>query len=133
LGMNDVPEFPKPIDKITPDDLNDKFLKSIGEGSGGDIATLKLYMQRVCPQIRGAYDKNIFLNQLIEDLYMQAENSIIGKQTDIEKLNKRIEKLNEANELFEAMGSDADKDPEAFVDNEGNPIKMRKKRTKMDD
>jgi hypothetical protein len=58
---------------------------------------------------------------------------MISKQNNIEKLNKRIEKLGEANELFEAMGSDADKDPEAFVDNEGNPIKMRKKRTKMCD
>ena len=48
--MNDVPEFPKPIDKITPDDLTEKFLKQLaGEGSGNDMATLKLYMQRVCP------------------------------------------------------------------------------------
>jgi hypothetical protein len=43
--MNDVPEFPKAIDKITVDDLNEKFLKGIaGEGSGTDMATLKLYM-----------------------------------------------------------------------------------------
>ena len=53
LGMNDVPEFPKPIDKITVDDLNEKFLKQLaGEGTGNDISSLKLYMQRVCPQIR---------------------------------------------------------------------------------
>jgi len=48
--MNDAPEFPKPVDKITVDDLNEKFLKGLtNEGSGVDMATLKLYMQRVCP------------------------------------------------------------------------------------
>ena len=100
--MNDAPEFPKPVDKITVDDLNEKFLKGLtNEGSGVDMATLKLYMQRVCPQIRNAFDKNTFLNQLIEDLYLQAEEAMISKQNNIDKLNKRIEKLGEANELFE--------------------------------
>jgi hypothetical protein len=39
--------------------------------------------------------------------------------------------LNEINELIEAMGSDAEKDPDAFLDNDGNPIKMKKKKVKM--
>ena len=36
-------------------------------------------------------------------------------------------------EIYEAMGSDAEKDidPEAFVDNEGNPIRFRKKKKQM--
>jgi len=68
---------------------------------------------------------------LIEDLYLQAEDAMLKKKDNIEKLQKRIEKLGEVNEMYEAMGSDADKDPEAFVDNEGNPLRVRKKRTKM--
>ena len=39
--------------------------------------------------------------------------------------------MGEINELYEALGSDAEKDPDAFVDNEGNPIKVRKKKKAM--
>jgi len=46
LGMNDIPEVP--INKLTKDDLTDKFLRSLDSGSS-DIATLKLYLTRVCP------------------------------------------------------------------------------------
>lgn len=122
--------MPKPVEKIRPEDVTEKFLKSI-DGGSADVATLKLYIEKVCPQIRKTYDKNVFLNQLIEDLYFQAEDIMMEKQNTITKIQKNVEKLGEINELYEALGSDADKDPEAFVDAEGNPIKMRKKKAKM--
>jgi hypothetical protein len=34
-------------------------------------------------------------------------------------------------EMYEALGPDADKDPDAFVDNDGNPLKFKKKITTM--
>jgi len=46
-------------------------------------------------------------------------------------MSKNVEKLGEIAELMEALGSDAEKDPENFVDNDGNPIKMKKKKNKM--
>ena len=35
--------------------------------------------------------------------------------------------------MYEALGPDADKDPDAFVDNDGNPLKFKKKVTTMCD
>ena len=41
-------ELPKEPEKITAEDVTDTFLASIDSG-GGDLATLKLYIQKVCP------------------------------------------------------------------------------------
>jgi len=68
LGLQDGLELPKPVEKIKAEDLDDDFYKSV-DANGADLATLKLYISKVCPNIRNAYDKNIFLNGLIEDLY----------------------------------------------------------------
>lgn len=130
LGLPDGLELPKPIEKIKEEDLDDEFFKSIDAG-GADVATLKLYMEQVCPNIRNAYDKNTFLNGLIEDLYQRAEDAMIDKQENIKKIQKNVERLGEINELYEMLGSDADKDPEACIDAEGNPIKMKKRKHKM--
>jgi len=71
------------------------------------------------------------LNELISDLYYKCEDIMLDKQKQIEKNQKAVDHLGEINELYEALGSDADKDPEAFVDGEGNPMKVKKKKTKM--
>jgi uncharacterized protein (UPF0305 family) len=105
-------------------------LKSIDSGNA-DIATLKLYISKVCPLVRTAYDRDAFLNGLIEDLYFKCEDLIQNKVDDIAKITKNKDKLAEVHELLEALGSDAEKDTEALVDNDGNPIKMKKKRVKM--
>jgi hypothetical protein len=70
--------MPKPVEKISPDDLTDDFLKKIDRGNT-DISTVLLYMQKVCPQIRNVYDKNTFLNGLIEDLYLKCEDVMLDK------------------------------------------------------
>jgi len=110
--------------------VTDEFLKSIDSGNA-DIATLKLYISNVCPLVRNVYDKDTFLNGLIEDLYFKCEDMIQTKVNDIATITKNKEKLVEIHELMDALGSDAEKDPDAMIDNEGNPIKMKKKKVKM--
>ena len=85
--------------------------------------------------IRGANDKNNFLNQLIEDLYLKTEEIMIEKQKSIDKIKKNVEKMNELAEIYEALGSDAEKEMEneALVDSEGKPIKARKKKKTLCD
>lgn len=56
---------------------------------------------------------------------------IEDKVQSIKTITKNKEKLAEVNELLEALGSDAEKDTDALVDNDGNPIKMKKKKVKM--
>ena len=130
LGLQDGLELPKPVEKIKAEDLDDDFYKSV-DANGADLATLKLYISKVCPNIRNAYDKNIFLNGLIEDLYQQAEDTMIDKQENIKKIQKNVERLGEIAELYEMYGSDADKDPAQCVDAEGKPIIMKKRKHKM--
>ena len=60
---------------------------------------------------------------------------MIEKKTTIEKIQKNLEKLGEVYEIMEAMGSDVDpeEEAEAFVDNDGNPLKVRRKKKKICD
>jgi hypothetical protein len=44
-------------------------LKSIDSGGAVEKSTLKLYINNVCPLIRNQFDRDTFLNGLIEDLY----------------------------------------------------------------
>ena len=130
LNLPDGLELPKPVDKLRKEDVTDEFLKSIDAGNA-DISTIKLYIEKVCPHIRNQYDKNTFLNGLIDDLYHRTEGIMIEKQETIKKMQKNVERMGEIAELYEVLGSDAEKDPEACIDNDGNPIKMKKKKNKM--
>ena len=100
-------ELPKPVDKIRQEDLTDNFIKSIDAG-GKDPATIRLYLGKVCPQIRNQYDRDTFLNGLIEDLYYKCEDQMIDKKNNIGNLTKKVEKLQELKELVEGYGSDGD-------------------------
>ena len=133
LSLPDGFELPKPVEKIKPEDLTDEFLKSIDTGGATDLATLRLYLQNVCPLVRSANDRDTFLNELIEDFYFHCEDILKGKQDDIEKTQKNIEKLGEIAELHEAYGSDIDKEENqaAMVDSEGKPLRVKKKKTAM--
>lgn len=60
---------------------------------------------------------------------------MIEKQKSIDKIKKNVEKMNELAEIYEALGSDAEKEMEneALMDNEGKPIRARKKKKSMCD
>ena len=101
------------------------------DGAGGDRAALKLYLQRVCPKVRSQYDKNTFLDGLIEDLYLNCWDKLSAKMKGIEGISKKIEEYGNIWEQMEAYGSDQDQDQMDFVDNEGNPIKLKKQKKQM--
>jgi len=81
--LQDGLELPKPYDKIKPEDVTDEFLKSIDSGNA-DLATLKLYVSKVCPLVRNVYDRDTFLNGLIEDLYFRCEDLLQDRVNDIQ-------------------------------------------------
>jgi len=82
LGLQDGLELPKAPEKVRPEDVTDEFLKQIDAGNA-DISTLKLYISKICPQIRSQYDRDTFLNGLIEDLYLRCEDIMLEKQNTI--------------------------------------------------
>lgn len=56
---------------------------------------------------------------------------MVDKQKNIDNIKKRVERLGEINEIYEALGSDADNDPENFLDANGDPMNVRKKKKTM--
>ena len=75
----------------------------------------------------------MFINELINQFYLECEDALADKKNTVDKLSKNIEKLGEIAELQEAYGSDIDKEENAgnLVDSEGRPLRVPKKRTKM--
>ena len=75
----------------------------------------------------------MFINELINQFYLECEDKLADKKNTVDKLAKNIEKLGEIAELQEAYGSDIDKEENAgnLVDSEGRPLRVPKKRTKM--
>lgn len=105
-------------------DINDEFLKRINE-KRSHWAGLKLYFRKVCPLIKNQYDRETFLNGLIEDLYFNCEDIITDKiktKERIEKLEKAIPEQEEDIDEEELMAQNEDPD---------NPIKYKKKKKTM--
>ena len=76
--------------------------------------------------MRSQYDKNTFLDGLIEDLYLNCWDKLNAKMKGIEGIHKKVEEYGNIWEQMEAYGSDQDQDQMDFVDNEGNPIKLKR-------
>jgi hypothetical protein len=133
LGLPDGLELPKPVEKIRPEDVTEAFVKQI-DAAGKEPSTLRLYISKVCPQIRNQYSRDTFLNGLIEDLYYRCEDVIVDRKNDIQKLSKQSEKLGyvweQLGPLVEEYGSLAtipkDVWAENMVDNDGNPMRLKK-------
>lgn len=125
--------MPKPYDKIRPEDVTEEFLKGIEAGTT-DLATLKIYIQQVCPLIRDQNDRNTFLNGLIEDFYLKCEEIMIEKKNTIDGIKTKVEQLGQVAELLDQLGSDADKadaDELAAELDEDNPLPIRKQKKTM--
>lgn len=120
-----------PFDKIRPEDVTESFLKSIEAGQA-DLATLKIYIQQVCPLIRDANDRNTFLDGCIEDLYHRCEDIMLEKKATIDGIKKNVEQLGQVAEALEQLGSDVDKaDADELAAELDLPIKLKKKKTTM--
>ena len=83
---------PGVIESIKKEDLTEEFLKNFELGNA-DITTKRILLENICPLIRMAGDKDMFLNGLINDFYLQCEAILAKKMTDIEKIDKNILRL----------------------------------------
>lgn len=124
-------ELPKKYEEITPEDVTDDFLKKIDSGNA-DIATLKLYISKVCPLVRSAFDRDAFLNGLIEELYLKCEDIMKDKQKAINDIVAHKNKLADIHEQMEGMGSDVEKQQTGatmhMTDANGNKREVKRKR-----
>lgn len=119
------------IESIRKEDLTEDFLKSFELGNA-DITTKKILLMNICPLIRNAGDKDMFLNGLINDFYLECEAILAKKQTDIERINKNIDRLNAFHEAYEACDGNYEAvEPMVDVEGEADPVKVPRKRVKM--
>ena len=84
--------------------MTDKDLKEIELPQKVKDSTVRLYIEKVSPFNNGAYSKNVYLDQCIEDLYVAIEGKKMKKHGEIEKMEKHIEELNEIAEQIEDGG-----------------------------
>eukprot|EP00353_Schmidingerella_taraikaensis_P001048 CAMPEP_0185596582 /NCGR_PEP_ID=MMETSP0434-20130131/80836_1 /TAXON_ID=626734 ORGANISM="Favella taraikaensis, Strain Fe Narragansett Bay" /NCGR_SAMPLE_ID=MMETSP0434 /ASSEMBLY_ACC=CAM_ASM_000379 /LENGTH=438 /DNA_ID=CAMNT_0028225103 /DNA_START=2099 /DNA_END=3415 /DNA_ORIENTATION=- len=131
LALDDGFELPERanIKKKHPNDISDEDLAECELGPGTTLATVRLYIDKVSPYNNEAYNKNVFLDRLIEDLYISCEAKKMKKHSDIEKMKKHIEGLEEIAELAEQFGEEGVE--ENLLDDEGEGVKFKPRKTKM--
>ena len=77
------------------------------------------------------YDKNLYLDQMIEDLYLYCEGKIQSKMGTIGRIKDKITKLEELADVEEMMAGDEEGEPIEMFDDEGKPIKIKIAKKKM--
>ena len=77
------------------------------------------------------YNKNCYLDQCIEDLFLHCETKIQDKMGAIEKVKEKITKLEEFADMEEMMLDDENAEPVEMFDDEGKPIKVKMPKKKM--
>ena len=86
LGIEDF-DMPESLKKKHPDDIKDEDLAEC-DLPGCTLATIRLYIDKTSPFSNEAYNKNVFLDRCIEDLYKECEAKKLKKHGDIEKMSK---------------------------------------------
>lgn len=131
LGLDDGFELPESanIKKKHPKDITDKDLAEVELGPGVTLATVRLYIDKVSPFNHEAYNKNVFLDGCIEDLYLECEGKKIKKHSEVERMKKHIEGLEEIAELAGEFGEDGIE--ENMLEDEGDGVKYKPRKTKM--
>ncbi len=72
--------------------------------AGVPIATMRLYLDAVSPFKLEEFSKNAYINNCIEELYLQMEGKLQAKMDNITSMKKQIEKLDELQEMLEMFG-----------------------------
>ena len=118
---SELEQFKDKYDRLTKEDINEELLSSINKNRS-HWAGLKLYFRKVCPLVRNPYDREQFLNTLIQDLYFQCEDIIEDKKKvrdKIIKMEKQIPEAEEGVDEEELLAQNEDPD---------NPVKFKKKK-----
>lgn len=129
LGLDEGFELPFPLDKIHPNDIDDKMLQQCDLQPGMNISTVRLYIDNVSPFKWSEFSKNEFINRCIEQMYLDCEFIIEGKVNDIAKMKSQVEKLDELADMAEMFGEDGPP-PEGMIGDDGEPIKIKAKKSK---
>jgi hypothetical protein len=114
---------------VHPDDIDFKQLEA-NLGASIPITTIKLYIEQVSPFRIEEGSRDHFLNDCIEELYLQCEARIQVKVDTISKMKEHVAKLDELAEMTEMMGEDGGGATE-ILDDEGKIVKVKPKKTKM--
>ncbi len=132
LGLDDGFELPERanIKKKHPKDITDEDLAEVELGPGVTLATVRLYINKVSPFNHEAYNKNVFLDGCIEELYLECEGKKMKKHGDVERMKKHIEGLEEIAELAEQFGEDGIEENMLEDEGEGG-VKYKPRKTKM--
>lgn len=83
-----------------------------------------MYLDNVSPFKLEEYSKNAFINDCIEQLYLELEARIEDKMKGIAGMRKQVEKLDEVAEMMEMFG-EGEVDPSMMVDSNGDPMKIK--------
>lgn len=87
-----------------------------------------MYIEKCSPFNLDAFSKNVYLDRCIEDLIIECEAGRMDQKNSIDMLKKQVEKLEEIAELADAFGEEGLEDQ---LDEEGEPIKFKPRKTKM--
>ena len=92
-------------------------------------SVVRLYIEKVSPWTNNQFNKNVYLDQCIEDLYKAIEAKKVKKHDDIEKMKKNIDKLQEIAEAIEDGGEEGVE--QNLDDEDGQGIKFKPRKTTM--
>ena len=86
--------------------VDEKYLEKIGVEEA-NYQKVKMYIEMTHPERSEEFNKNAYLDKQIEEFFLKCEDALKAKRGDIDKLRKRVEELEELNELGgEAAGKD---------------------------
>lgn len=90
LGLDDAFELPATpevnIKTMLPRDIKDKDLAKLEFGQPVSVAAVRLYIEKTSPFNLEGYSKHVFLDQCIEQLYMECEARRVDQFENIGKM-----------------------------------------------
>lgn len=130
LGLDEGFELPFPIDKVHPDDIDYKKLEA-DMGTSVPLATIKMFVEQVSPFRVQEGSKDQYLNNCIQDLYIECEAKIQAKMDTIAKMKENVTKLEELAEMADMFVDGEEGQPAEMFGDDGKPIKVKAVKTKM--